>query len=319
MPGTTYWMTLEVQGSSASNYYTIGLNDNVYSSGSLKTRVKTGSTWGSYVNASPTTRDLLFSTSIGGVTFISGNNWDKFSITGTANAGTVNSTDTGGAVYCQNGNMNNTACDTSMPIPAAVPLAIQQDRIDAWKTQASLGTVRNSSWTIGGGISTSTPGAMRINGDLTVSGGATLTLNGPLYVTGTITVSGGTTVRLAPGYSTNDEFVVANYVRLTGGGQITGSGTAGSYVIVAVDGADCPSSCSGSTYAATTDGGTASMVLVAPNGTLRVTGGAALKAAMAKTIIMDGGSSLTYEAALSGITFSNSGSATWSVDSWREI
>lgn len=318
-PGTTYWMTLEVIGSSVGNYYTLGTNNNVYSAGALKTRTRTGTTWGSYVDIATSTQDLLFTTAVGGVTYITGNGWDKFSITGNANAGTINSTQVSGSLYCQNGDMNAQACNTTQPIPTAVDLPIQADRIATWKAQASAGTVRNSSWTINGGVSTSTPGPMRINGDLTVTGGASLTLNGPLYVTGTIYVNGGTEIKLAPSYGANDEYVVAPYVRLSGGGLIKGSGTAGSYVIVAADGADCSPACGGSTYAATTDGGTASMVFVVPNGTLRITGGVNLKAAMAKTIIMDGGSVLTYESALSNITFSNSGSTAWSVESWREI
>ncbi len=318
-PGTTYFLTLEVQGSNSLNYYTLATNNNVYSGGISKTRTKTGTSWASYVNASPATQDYLFGAYIGGVTYISGNNWDKFNVTGSANAGTVNSTNATGAIYCQNGNMNNKSCDLSQPIPTATPIPVFDERIATWKANASAGTVRNSSWTIGGGISTSTPGAMKIVGDLTIGGGANLTLNGPLYVTGTITVQGGTEIKMAPGYGATDEYIVAGYVRTTGGGKITGSGTPGSYIIVATDSGDnCTGTCGGSTYAVKADGVTASMVLIAPNGTLYVTGGAALKAAMAKTIIMDGGSNLTFEAALANITFTTTGSTGWSVQSWKE-
>jgi hypothetical protein len=317
-PGTTYYLTLEAQGSNSSNYYTLATNDGVYTGGISKTRTKTGTSWAAYVNASPASQDYLFGAYVGGVTYISGNGWDKFEVTGSANAGTVNSTDATGAIYCQNGNMNNKPCDMTQPIPTATPLPIFDDRIATWKANASAGTVRSSSWTITGGVSTSTPGPMRINGDLRVTGGSDLTLNGPLYVTGTILVEGGTEIKLAPGYGATDEYVVAGYIRTTGGGVITGSGTAGSYIVIATDSSDtCTSLCDGSTYAVKVVGGTESMVLVAPNGTLYASGGADLNAAMAKTIIMDGGSNLTYEAALATITFSSTGSG-WSVQSWKE-
>ncbi len=317
-PGTTYFLTLEVQGSNSSNYYTLATNNGIYADGISKTRTKTGTTWSSYVNTSPASQDYLFGAYIGGLTYISGNGWDRLTVDGSANSGTVNSTEATGAIYCQNGNLNNKACDTSQPIPVAIPMPIYDERIATWKANASAGTVMNSSWTITGGEATSTPGAMRINGDLRVTGGSTLTLNGPLYVTGTILVEGGTQIKLAPGYGTTDEYVVAGYIRTTGGGVITGNGTAGSYIIIATDSGDtCTSLCQGYTYAASVSGGTVSMVIVAPNGTLLATGGADLNAAMAKTIIMEGGSNLTFEAALGTITFSTTGSA-WSVQSWKE-
>jgi hypothetical protein len=317
--GVTYWITMESQGSSGASYYSFATNNSAFSDGTLKTRTKTGTHWDSYIDASPNTQDILFGAYTGGSTYISGNGWDTFAITGNANAGTINSTEVAGALYCQNGNMNLQACDSSLPVPTPVDLPIYTEKIANWKAQASAGTVRNSDWTINGGEAASTTGAMKINGDLNLSGGAELTLNGPLYVTGTITVGGGTTIKLASGYSTLDEFIVANHVRLTGGGSITGSGSAGSYVVVAVDGEDCPSSCGGTTYTAKTDGGTDSMVIIAPNGTLYITGGAALKAAMAKTIIMSGGSTLTFDSGLLNVTFSGNGSTIWNVESWKEI
>ncbi len=312
--GTRYWITIEYQGNN-SKYYTFASNSGFYSDGSLKTKVKTGTSWGSYVDASPSNTDLIFSMASGVPGSISGIN-----INGSADAYIVNSSNIGGSLYCQDGSGNNKACDTSHPLPSPVNFPISAATIQSLKDRASAGTVRNSSWNIGGGTATSTPGPMKIVGDLVVSGGGSLTLNGPLYVTGAVKVEGGAHIYLASSYGSGDEFIVSTYVRLTGGGMVSNSGTSGSYVVIIADGTDCdPLSCADSIYAGTAAGGTGSIVLMVPNGTLDFSGGTAAKGAVAKTMRMSGGTTLTYEAGLASISFAASSSNAWTVQSWKEI
>ncbi len=307
-PGTTYWVTIQYSGN-ASNYYIFGTN-NIFGGGTMKLKNRNGS----YYNPSPSNLDSYFRIFTGGVATISG-----VTIQGSANAGIVNSSTVNGALYCQSGISNNKACDTSQPIPTSVPFALTTTTVDGWKASASSGTVRNTSWTISGTTATSTPGAMKIIGNLTVDSGATLTVNGPLYVTGTISVGGGSKIQLGSSYGAGDEKIIGQYVRLTGGGQVLGNGVTGNYVILVADGPDCPSGCSGSNYSISTSGGTASVVLVAPNGSVELSGGTTAKSIIAQTIIMSGGSTLQYESGLANLSFTTASSTTWNVESWKEV
>lgn len=309
IPGTTYWVTIQYNGS-ATNYYSFGTNNNTFAGGAMKLKNNSGS----YFDPSPSTLDANFRIFTGGVGTISG-----ITINGFANAGIVNSSTVSGVIYCQSGTSNNKSCDTTQALPVPVPFPMTSSIIDAWKTAASAGTVRNSSWTISGATATTTSGPLKIVGDLTVTAGGSLTLNGPLYVTGTINVSGGAYIRLGASYGAGDEKIIGQYVRLTGGGQIQGNGTAGNYVIVVADGPDCPSGCSGSNYSLASSGGTGSVVLIAPNGTIEFSGGTTAKSAIAQKMIMSGGTTLVYEAGLTTLSFTTGSSTTWSVESWKEI
>ncbi len=305
---TTYWLTFEYQGSNV-NYYTLGANDNTYGAGSLKLKNKTGGSWGAYYDATPGTKDIYFSMTTGVVSTISG-----ITIQGSANAAVINNSTVNGNLYCQSGTSNNKACDDTQPLPSSQPMPISSANIQAWKDEASSGTIRNSSWDLGNDTSTSTPGAMKIVGDLTVRDGATLTITGPLYVTGRFKIEGGARVKLASSYGTGDEVIVVQSFKLSGGGTLNGSGTAGSYVTLVADSANI-----GGVYAGEAEGGTSAVVYMAPFGTIKFSGGASAKAAVANAIIMEGGTSLVYEAGLASITFNNGPSGAWNVNSWKEI
>lgn len=92
----------------------------------------------------------------------------------------------------------------------------------------------------------------------------------------------------------------------------------GNYVVIVADGPDCPLGCSGSNYSLASSGGTGSVVLIAPNGTIEFTGGTTAKSAVAKKMIMSGGTTLVYEAGLTSMSFTTGSSTNWSVESWKE-
>jgi hypothetical protein len=302
-PGTVYWITIQYAGNNSS-YYTFGLNNNEYGTGAVKLKNNTGN----YYDPATLSEDMYFRVYTGGVSTISGvtiNSW--------ASAGIVNNSTVGGVLYCQSGTSNNKSCNTSYPLPNDAVLPVNDSIIDIWKTKASVGTIRNSSWTLSGSVATSTPGPMKINGDLIVGGGAILTLKGPLYVTGLFKIEGGAVVKLDSSYGLNDEVIVANNFKLTGGGVLQASGTSGSYVALVAAGTD------GTDYAGIAEGGTSAVVYMAPNGTLKFSGGAGAKAGVANKIIMEGGTTLTYEAGLVDLTFLAGLSGLWNVDTWKEV
>jgi hypothetical protein len=310
VPGTTYWLTVQHTGTNA-NYYTFGMTNNQYAGGIVRLRNRTGS----YFNPTPTTQDMSFRVYTGGLNTISG-----ITIGGTANAGIVNNSTVSGSLFCQSGSSNNKACNTSQPMPSPLGFPISDANITLWKSEAGGGTVRNSDWTLGGSTATSTSGALKINGNLTVGAGATLTLGGPLHVTGKIIVTGGGRIVLSSSYGTVDEKIIAQYIDLNAGGLITGNGQAGSYVVAIADGVDCPAGCYGMTNRViTASGGTGSVVLVAPNGTIEFTGGASAKSAVAKKMILSGGTTLNYESGLSDISFVSGPAGAWTIESWKEV
>lgn len=302
---TDYWLTVEYQGSN-SNYYTFATNNNAYSDGALKLRNKTGSTWGSYYDASPNTQDVHFQLMAGATGSMSG-----VIVNGNANAAVVNGSTVGGNLYCQTGSGNNKSCDTTQPLPSALPMPFSAANIQAWKDQAAAGTIRNSSWSISGSTFASTSGAMKIVGDLTLNGGGILELNGPLWVTGTLSISGGSKIQLSDAYGTSDEVIVVNKASLSGGGTVTGNGQVGNYVLLVAEDT--------TGEAINASGGTGSVVLVAPYGTITFAGGTSAKSAIANRMVMSGGTTLIYESGLADISFTSGPSGAWNVDSWREI
>ena len=210
------------------------------------------------------------------------------------------------------------------PTPLSFP--ITDSNIDAWKALATAGGTYNG-LAIDGGEATTT-GPKKIIGDLTVSGGTTLSLAGPVWVTGDIVLNGGSIIKLASSYGTHDGMIIADGRIVTSGGAVfQGSGTSGSY-IAAISTSACPSgSCTGSSgtnNALDISGGSGSVVLFAPYGTAKVTGGAVIQSLIAYKAILDGGSNIIYDTGLSVIDFLDGGDTSsegglWKVDSWSEV
>jgi hypothetical protein len=299
-PGTTYWLKLVASGTSATNYYTVGTNNNIYSGGQLKTKAGAGS----WTLPSPTTTDEYFSMYAGNASTISG-----MDITGSARAYTVNSSNVTGALYCQAGSGNNKSCDSSQLPPTTASFPISDANIDEWITDASAGGVRNSSLSLSGSTASSTTGALKINGSLTLSNNAVLTLNGPLYVTGTINISNDGIIKLGSSYGSGSGYIIVDGTTTTSNdGQFQGSGYSGSYIMIA--------SKSGNINISNKGG---SVVLVTLNGTIDFSNFATAKAASGYRMTMSNHTTLNYESGLTNIDFSSGPSGAWSIDSWGEV
>jgi len=229
-------------------------------------------------------------------------------VSGTAQAHTVNYTNAAGNIYCQVGTGNNKSC-ISQADPIAVDFSITDANIAEWKAEAEIGGIHNGNYSVG--WAGATLGPKKIVGNLTVSGGGTLTITGTLWVTGNITLNGGGTIKLASSYGSNDGVLIADgTVVISGGGHATGSGTASSYIMLL-------STNSGSS-AITVSGGAGAVIVYAPSGTINISGGASLKEATAYKMSISGGSSITYEFGLIDNNFSSGPSGSWVVESWGE-
>lgn len=308
--GTTYWIIVDGGTGSSSNNYILGANSAGYANGTGKIG-QFGGTWN---NTTPSGLDYFFNIYLGGVTGSivgsSGSQWNQLhigTVSGTAQAHTVNYTNATGLIYCQTGTGNNKSC-TNQTDPTYVADPISEANIDAWKADALAGGITNGDYTVpNGGASL---GPKKIVGDLTVSSGRTLTVTGTLWVTGKITLNGGGTIKLSSSYGANDGVLVADgSLEVNGGGSATGSGTAGSYIMML-------STATGN--AASINGGAGAVIVATPNGTLDLNGGASLKEANGYRITISGGSTVTYESGLSDMNFSSGPSGSWTVSSWKE-
>mgnify|MGYP003417833731 CR=1 FL=1 len=307
-PSTTYWLVVDTTAN-ASKYFTIAANNNGYASGTGKI----GALGGTWNNTTPAGLDYFFSVYIGGVQGIiasTAGQYNPIHIGGLARAHTVTSANVTGVIYCQVATTNNKPCVTTSPDPEYIADPISDSNINSWKDIAAAGGTYSGNYNVG--WAGATLGPKKIVGNLNVTGGATLTLTGPLWVTGNIVLDGGSHIILSSSFGTNDGYIVTDgTLSVTGGSNATGSGSAGSYILIVV-------LSSSTTAAAQIEGGSGAMVVYAPNGTLNLEGGASLKEATAYKVHIEGGSTLTYETGLANLNFSTGPSGSYTISSWKE-
>ena len=305
----TYWLVVDSSASS-SKYYTIGAtNGDSYSTGVSKI----GQISGTWNNTTPTGLDYFFKIYLGGIngSIIGNSQYNQLhigTVSGSAQAHTVNSVSSTGNIYCKSGASNNKTC-IDQPDPTYVSFPVSDANITDWKSAAAAGGVYNGNYNVD--YSGASLGPKKIVGNLTVGGGGTFTITGPVWVTGNIILSGGSTTKLSSSYGSNDGVLIADgTVEISGGGKATGSGVAGGYLMLL--------SLSNSTNAMNITGDAGAIIAYAPYGTINVSGGSALKEATGYKVNVTGNSSITYESGLANNNFSSGPSGSWSIDSWGE-
>ncbi len=311
--GVKYWFVLD-GGNNSTKYYTLGAN-NTFADGSGKSG-RYGSSW------TDISLDSYFKVYMNGfASKITGDGYDYLNIGtkgGDSWAHTVNSTNTYGTIYCQTGSMNNgKVCNTERSDPPAQPLPISDSNINGWKDEALAGGIQNGDVSVG--WSGATMGPVKIIGNLSISGGGTLTLTGTVWVTGNITVSGGGKVRLASSYGERSGVLISDgRVSISGNGQFSGSGTAGSFPLLITTN-NCPygASCGGNP-ALSINGGSGAVVLAAPYGVLSMSGGTSAKAMVAYKITITGGGEVRYDTGLVDMRFSSGPSGGFEIVNWAE-
>jgi hypothetical protein len=161
---------------------------------------------------------------------------------------------------------------------------------------------------------------MKITGNLLVDGGGTLNIKGTLWVQGSVTVAGGGKIKLDPTYGTNSGVIVADgIVNLGGGGNLSGSGQTGSYLMVLTT-SNCPIGIGcGGKNALTLSGGAGAVVLNAQNGNMVLNGGSGVREATAHMITVSGGATITYDSGLVNMNFNSGPSGGYNLLNWLEI
>lgn len=316
-PGTTYWIVFDT-ATTWGQYYSLGANDGEYLDGLVKLGNWHQSNGGTWNNTNPESLDIYFDVYVGGSTgLIQGINIGSNG-EGDAWSYEVKNSTVAGTIYCQSASGNNKSCDTSRPNPVQQQWPISDGNIQDWKNDAEQGgTISSLSL---GSNSVQTIGPVKINGNLSVGAGAILNLTGTVYVTGNVSISGGGIIRIDPALGSVSSVIVTDgRVSASDGGQFQGSGSSGSYILVATT-STCPngSGCSNNP-AISVSGGTGAVVLNAQKGTINFSGGAQARQATAETITMSGGTTVTYEAGLQNPNFTTGPSGAWSISSWKEI
>jgi len=308
----TYWLVID-SGVLSTKYYTIGATGGDGYTRGISKIGKLGKTMNNVV---PTGSDYFFNIFIGGVegsiTGSSGSQWNQLhvgTVSGSAQAHTVNYTNAGGDIYCKSGTGNNKDC-IDQPDPTYISYPVSEANIAEWKTDASSGGTYSGNYAVG--WAGATIGPKIITGNLTISGGGTLVVSGTVWVKGNLSLSGGGLIKLAPSYGTNDGVVVVDgTVTISGGGHADGSGVEGSYLMLL-------SLSESLTNAISVSGGAGAVIVYAPYGAISVVGGASLKEATGYRLLIDGGSTITYESGLTNNNFSSGPSGSWSIDEWEE-
>jgi hypothetical protein len=235
-------------------------------------------------------------------------------------ASNVVSASAAGHMYClTQGSYVNKPCDTSKGVPPLQPLPFTDQNITDWKNAAVVGGTITGATKCPGGYSggnctvdwhNATFGPGKITGNLTVNGGGTLTLTGTIWVVGTVTINGDGKIQLPTSYGKNSETIVSdNLVDIEGGGSL-GSGNSSSYLFIV--------STSASANAISVTGGAGAIAVDAQNGTVNIFGGATLDSAVGNSMIMSGGSTVTYNSGLASPSFSDGPAGSWIVGSWGE-
>ncbi len=315
IPDTTYWIVLDMNSNNASEYYTIAANA-AYTTGVAKKGEYTES-WSS------TSLDEYFRVFTGGITSqIGGANYATGVLIGTAGIGdawasVIKGATVQGGLYCTTGTNNNKACNTSRGSASPQALPYSDANMEAWKNEAASGGTINGNYTVG--YAGATLGPKKITGNLTVDGGGTLVLTGPIWVEGNFTVTGGGKLSLPSTYGKSSETVISDgIIKINGGGSV-GSGTAGSYLFV-VSTSKCPNDvgCSGDS-AINISGGAGAIAANAQKGTVELTGGAAINAAVGNRLVINGGSTVTYDQGLASPTFVSGPSGGYGLLKWTEV
>lgn len=247
-------------------------------------------------------------------------------VTGNASASSLSScTITGDAVYntkssCSVGGTSTTPNPDVPDDPETIPLPITAEQITLWEQEAvSGGTLTSRSYSSG----TNYLGPKKINGNLTVSNTATLIITGTLWVTGTVTFSNTAQISLDSSYGAQSGVIVAGvkdsatagYIDLNNSISVSGSGTAGSYLMLL-------SQRSGTSSIAIDAGntGTAS-ILYAGTGRIRINNSGSFKEITAALLDISNSATITYETGLANSNFSSGPSGGWELLSgtWQLI
>lgn len=232
---------------------------------------------------------------------------------GEARANSVTNSTVAGNLYCQTGSGNNKSCNTSQPNPDPVGMPITQAMLDKWKSDAELGGTISGDLTI---TSPTTLGPKKITGNLAINSDVTIT--GTLYVVGNITTGNNVSITLSSTYGpTGGVIVTDGRVTLSNNAQFYGSGSTGSYVLLATT-STCPVGCSG-LNALEILNNVGAVLVNAQFGTAHLNNNVSLNEVVGNQIIIDNNATVNYTSGLANLSFTSGPSGGWNIKTWKEV
>lgn len=302
---TTYWIVIDSDSYSSSNYYGIAANINGYIDGVGKVG-KLGSSWS---NTNPSGLDAYFNLYIGGVTGSITGVTVGTGVVGNTYAHTVTNATIRGTNYCQTGSGNNKTCNTSREDPVQIAMPISEQNILDWKDAAVLGGTITGDKNVS---SNTTIGPKKITGNLTLSGnGTTLTMSGTIWVVGNLILGNNTIMKLGSGYGTSEGVIIVDGTITISNNAIFQKSDAGGYMMALTT--------SSSSSAINLANNSGSVALYAANGTIEVANNGTAISLTGYRIHLSNGAIITYEEGLANANFISGPSGTWNVESWREV
>ncbi len=299
--GQTYWLAIDASANS-TKYWTIGsATGNPYASGTGMVSSSWNASTPAWTNAG---RDYAFKIWTGGVaTHISG-----MHVYQDAHANTITGSQIDKDAYYQSISSSTVqgASHPGSPDPGPADLPISDAVMSDWQEAASSGG------TITGDVNYNSTinslGPKKITGNMTVTNGASLTLTGTLYVQGDLSLSNNALVKLSAGYGAGSGIIVVD-VKISVGNGVTfqGSGTSGSYILLATTNA----SLNPASPAMSLGNNSASSIFYAPNGMVSISNNASVKEVTAFKLVLSNNASVQYESGLADLNFTNGPGASW--------
>jgi hypothetical protein len=209
-------------------------------------------------------------------------------------------------------------CPTPVTPPADPPpqdMPISDGNVNQWKADAQLGGTIPGDYAI---TSNTNLGPKEITGNLGFSAnGLTLTVTGTLFVHGSITAPQDTQIKCAASYGDTSCIIVTDgYIEVSNGADFSGSGTAGSYIMML-----STSSCNGvvqtgcaasAQYSAIyLKNGVIGAIFYASNGRIYLAQTVALTEATGFRLYLENNANVTYQTGLQSTKFASGPGAAW--------
>lgn len=233
-------------------------------------------------------------------------------IGGDAWANSVSSSNITGSLYCQTGSNNNKSCNTSKGTPPTQNYPISDADIAQWKNDALSGG-STSTVSVPG---TRSLGPIKINGDLTVGG--TLNLEGNLWVTGNLNVQTNATIKLSSQYGNNGAIIVVDGKTSVQNNTNFITNASSSYIMI-VSTSNCDGTNCSNSYAIDLSNNANAVIMNAQSGGIHLNNGAGANVVTGNKIVIDPQSTITYNSGLVNTSFYSGPSASWNINTWREI
>lgn len=206
-----------------------------------------------------------------------------------------------------------------------IQLPIEDNTIDDWKEEAGSNTY-SGSYSLS---NNATLGPVTITGSLNMTtNNKILTVAGTIYVRGNIDMSGnGVSIQCASSYGPNSCTIIADgWIRIQNNGAFSGSGTAGSYLLILTT-ASCNGTSTSIPPCNTAEGYSAinlhnnatGAIFYASNGKAYLHNNVNVTEIVARTLELDNNATISYELGASSPDFSAGPSGSWDITDWREI